>query len=50
MERKEAAKNSEQAAKQAFSGNILGSNLPKVNIQSNKNGAKINLNIPKNVN
>ena len=33
---KEAAKNSEQAAKEAFSGNTLGSNLPKVNIQSNK--------------
>ena len=28
----EAAKNSEQAAKEAFSGNLLGSNLPSVNI------------------
>merc|ERR1711991_548439 len=33
---KEAAKNSEQAAKEAFSGNTLGSNLPKVDIQSNQ--------------
>jgi tyrosyl-tRNA synthetase len=40
---KEAAKNSEQAAKEAFSGNNLGSNLPKVNIQSNKIEEKINL-------
>jgi tyrosyl-tRNA synthetase len=40
---KEAAKNSEQAAKEAFSGNILGSNLPKVNIQSNKIEEKINI-------
>ena len=33
---KDAAKNSEQAAKEAFSGNTLGSNIPKVKIQSNK--------------
>ncbi len=39
----EAAKNSEQAAKEAFSGNTLGSNLPKVNIQSNKIEEKINI-------
>jgi tyrosyl-tRNA synthetase len=31
---KEAAKNSEQAAKEAFSGNSLGSNLPSVKINS----------------
>ena len=40
---KEAAKNSEQAAKEAFSGNTLGSNLPKVDIQSNKIENKINI-------
>ena len=40
---KDAAKNSEQAAKEAFSGNILGSNLPKVNVQSNKIEEKINI-------
>ena len=39
----EAAKNSEQAAKEAFSGNTLGSNLPKVNIQLNKIKGKINI-------
>ncbi len=39
----EAAKNSEQAAKEAFSGNTLSSNLPKVNIQSNKIEEKINI-------
>ena len=38
-----AAKNSEQAAKEAFSGNSLGANLPKVNIHSNKIEEKINL-------
>ena len=32
----EAAKNSEQAAKEAFSKNSLGTNLPKVNIHSKK--------------
>ena len=31
---KKAAQNSEQAAKEAFSGNLLGSNLPSVNIKS----------------
>ena len=30
----DAAKNSEQAAKEAFSGNSLGSNLPSVKINS----------------
>ena len=30
----DAAKNSEQAAKEAFSGNILGSNLPSIKIDS----------------
>ena len=40
---KEAAKNSEQAAKEAFSGNTLGSNLPKASIQSNKIEEKINI-------
>ena len=40
---KEAAKNSEQAAKEAFSGNTLGSNLPKVDIQSNQIENKINI-------
>jgi tyrosyl-tRNA synthetase len=30
----DAAKNSEQAAKEAFSGNILGSNLPSIKINS----------------
>ena len=40
---KEAAKNSEQAAKEAFSGNTLGSNLPTVNIQSNKIEEKMNI-------
>ncbi len=40
---KEAAQNSEQAAKEAFSGNTLGSNLPKANIQSNKIEEKINI-------
>ena len=40
---KEAAKNSEQAAKEDFSWNTLGSNIPKVNIQSNKIEEKINI-------
>ena len=40
---KESSKNSEQAAKEAFSGNTLGSKLPKVNIQSNKIDEKINI-------
>ncbi|WP_440933154.1 tyrosine--tRNA ligase [Candidatus Pelagibacter sp.] len=39
----EAAKNSEQAAKEAFSGNTLGTSLPKVNVQSNKIEKKINI-------
>ena len=30
---KKAAKNSEQAAKEAFSGNLLGSNLPSIKIK-----------------
>ena len=30
----DAAKNSEQAAKEAFSGNSLGSNLPSIKINS----------------
>ena len=37
------AKNSEQAAKEAFSGNLLGSTLPKVNIKLIKVQEKINL-------
>jgi len=37
------AKNSEQAAKEAFSGNSLGSTLPKVNVNLNKIKEKINL-------
>ena len=39
----ETAKKTEQAAKEAFSGNTLGSNLPKVNVQSNKIEEKINI-------
>ncbi len=39
----EAAKNSEQAAKEAFSGKSLGANLPKINIHSKKIEGKINL-------
>ena len=31
---KDAAVNSEQAAKEAFSGNLLGSNLPSIKINS----------------
>tara|TARA_X000000368_G_scaffold411897_1_gene397444 strand:+ start:34 stop:1263 length:1230 start_codon:yes stop_codon:yes gene_type:complete len=38
-----AANNCEQAAKEAFSGNSLGSNLPKVKIQSKKVEEKINI-------
>jgi len=37
------AKNSEQAAKEAFSGNSLSSNLPKVNVKLKKIQDKINL-------
>ena len=40
---KEAAKKSEQAAKEAFSGNSLGANLPKVIIHSRKIEEKINI-------
>ena len=40
---KEAAKNSEQAAKEAFSGNSLGENLPKVNIHTKKIEERINI-------
>ena len=40
---KEAAKNSEQAAKEAFSGNSLGANSPKINIHSKKIEEKINI-------
>ena len=39
----EEAKNSEQAAKEAFTGNSLGANLPKVSIHSKKIEEKINL-------
>ena len=38
-----AAKNSEQAAKEAFSGNTLGANLPNVNVESKKIENKINI-------
>ena len=38
-----AAENSEQAAKEAFSGSLLGSNLPKINIKSQKIKDKINI-------
>ncbi len=40
---KEASENSEKAAKEAFSGNSLGSNLPTVNIQSKIIAEKINI-------
>ena len=39
----DAAKNSEQAAKEAFSGNILGSNLPSIKIDSKNIDNKINI-------
>jgi len=39
----EAAKKSEQAAKEAFSGNTIGANLPKINIHSKKIEEKINV-------
>tara|TARA_Y100000996_G_scaffold377107_1_gene328925 strand:+ start:393 stop:719 length:327 start_codon:yes stop_codon:yes gene_type:complete len=39
----EAAKNSEQAAKEAFSGNALSSNMPTINIHSEKIDEKINI-------
>ena len=38
-----AAKNSEQAAKEAFSGNSLGSNLPSINISSENLEKKISI-------
>ena len=40
---KKVAKNSEQAAQEAFSGNLLGLNLPKVNINSKIIEQKINI-------
>ena len=40
---KKASKNSEEAAKEAFSGNSLGDNLPKVNITSQNLKNKINI-------
>ncbi len=39
----DAAKNSEQAAKEAFSGNSLGSNLPSVTIEAKQLENKINI-------
>jgi tyrosyl-tRNA synthetase len=38
-----AAKNSEQAAKEAFSGNSLGSNLPSIKINSNDIDNKLDI-------
>jgi tyrosyl-tRNA synthetase len=38
-----ASKNSEQAAKEAFSGNSLGSNLPSIKIQKKDLDTKINI-------
>ncbi len=38
-----AAKNSEQAAKEAFSGNLLGSNLPSIKIKAKNLEKKINI-------
>jgi len=40
---KDAAKNSEQAAKEAFSGNSLGSNLPSVKINSKNIDDKLDI-------
>ncbi len=40
---KKAAQNSEQAAKEAFSGNSLGSNLPSIKIKSKDLNKKINI-------
>ncbi len=40
---KEAANNSAKAAKEAFSGNLLGSNLPSINISSENIDKKINI-------
>jgi tyrosyl-tRNA synthetase len=39
----DAAKNSEQAAKEAFSGNTLGSNLPSIKINSKKIDEKLDI-------
>jgi tyrosyl-tRNA synthetase len=38
-----AAKNSEQAAKEVFSGNVLGSNLPSIKIPTKNLDGKINI-------
>ena len=40
---KKAAQKSEQAAKEAFSGNVLGSNLPTIKIKSKDLDKKINI-------
>ena len=40
---KDAAKNSEQAAKEAFSGSSLGSNLPSIKINSKKINNKLDI-------
>jgi len=40
---KKAAQNSEQAAKEAFSGNLLGSNLPSIKIKTKDIEKKINI-------
>mgnify|MGYP003317798213 CR=1 FL=1 len=40
---KDAAKNSEQAAKEAFSGNSLGSNLPSIKINSKNINNKLDI-------
>ena len=39
----DAAKNSEQAAKEAFSGNSLGSNLPSIKINSKNIDDKLDI-------
>ena len=39
----DAAKNSEQSAKEAFSGNSLGSNLPSIKINSKNIDDKLNI-------
>ena len=40
---KDAAKNSEQAAKEAFSGNSLGSNLPSIKLNSKNIDDKLDI-------
>ena len=40
---KKASENSEQAAKEAFSGNFLGSNLPSIKIKSKDLDKHINI-------